>query len=268
MSRIMFIGAHPDDCETVGGGLAALCAGANDQVCLVSMTNGESGHHLAGGAPLVRRRQQEAALAASRIGAESVVMDNPDGELVASLEVRRQLITVIRGWQPDVLVTHRPNDYHPDHRNTGLTVMDAAYMLTVPNVSPGTPALKKDPVILYASDRFVRPYPLQPDLIFDIGPVIEAKLDLLDAYDSQYYEWIPAHDGKLAEVPSTPTERREWLRRDLDGLWRRDAERFRERLIEWYGPDRGSTVEFAEAYEVCEYGAQLSDERARQMFPF
>jgi len=66
---------------------------------------------------------------------------------------------LIRNWNADVVITHRPYDYHPDHRNTAIAVQDAAFLVTVPNVAPDAPALKKNPVFLYSSDRFQKPLP-------------------------------------------------------------------------------------------------------------
>jgi LmbE family N-acetylglucosaminyl deacetylase len=268
VTDLMVIGAHPDDCEISAGGLAALVARNGGRVRLVSMTNGEAGHQEMAGAALARRRKRQHETAAASIGAEAVVLDNRDGELFPSLELRHQVIRLAREWRPDVIVTHRPNDYHPDHRYTAMTVQDAAYMLTVPNVCAPVPALETNPVILYASDRFVRPYPFQPDLVFDIGTVAEAKLRLIDTHESTFYEWEPWLNGKVAEVPTGSTARREWAAHEYaDWLWGA-ATWFRDRLIEKYGPERGADIRCAEAYEICEYGTRPSPERLAELFPY
>jgi N-acetylglucosamine malate deacetylase 1 len=268
MTRLMCIGAHPDDPELMAGGLATLFTGAGGQVRFVSVTNGEAGHQKMRGSALARRRRMEAESAALLIGAETVVLENPDAELIPTLEVRHQIVRLIRLWQPDLVITHRPNDYHPDHRYTGQLVQDSSYLLTVPNVLSDVTALAHDPVVMYGSDSFRRPYPFQADVVVDIDAVLETKLDLLDCHESQYYEWLPFHDGKLSEVPLDHEARRAWLRRDNEAALRADANRFRGQLMAKYGPARGALVVYAEAYELCEYGRQMSLREAETLIPF
>jgi LmbE family N-acetylglucosaminyl deacetylase len=268
MTRLMCIGAHPDDPELMAGGLAALLTGAGGPVCFVSVTNGEAGHYEMHGAVLARRRRMEAESAALLIDAEAVVLENPDAQLIPTLEVRHQIVRLIRLWQPDLVITHRPNDYHPDHRYTGQLVQDSTYLLTVPNVLSDVTALASDPVVMYGSDSFRRPYPFQADIVIDIDAVLEKKLDLLDRHESQYYEWLPFHDGKLSEVPLDHEGRRAWLRRDNEAALRADANRFRDQLVARYGPERGAQVVYAEAYELCEYGRQIESGEAATLLPF
>src|SRR5688572_18905519 len=132
---LLVFGAHPDDCEFTAGGLAALYAQIGGRVCFVSMTNGDAGHQSLGGATLARIRREEARAAAAVIGIESRVLENHDGELLPTLDRRREVIRLIREWQPELILTPRPYDYHPDHRYTSILVQDAAYMVTVPNVA-------------------------------------------------------------------------------------------------------------------------------------
>jgi LmbE family N-acetylglucosaminyl deacetylase len=264
----MVIGAHPDDGEFSAGGLAALCSRAGGRVILVSMTNGEAGHHVTFGVALAQRRQRQHEAAATSIGAEALILNNRDGELVPSIELRREVIRLIREWQPQIVITHRPNDYHPDHRCTGITVQDASYMVAVPNICAGVKAMSASPVILFAGDRFARPYPFEADLIFDIDDVAETKLDLFDIHESTIYEWEPFLNGKVAEVPIDPAARREWARVEYAEWLGGAADRFRDRLVAKYGADRGASVRHAEAYELCEYGTQLSPERLTELLPF
>lgn len=265
---LLVVGAHPDDCEASAGGLAALWAGRGGRVGFVSLTNGDAGHHELGGGPLARLRRGEAAAAAAVIGAESSVLDNHDGELLPTLDRRREVIGLIRGFRPDVVLAPRPSDYHPDHRAAAILIQDASYMVTVPNVVPHVPHLAKDPVILYVGDEFRRPYPFAPDVVVDIDRVVEAKLEMCDRHRSQFYEWLPFNRGVLDTVPDDPSERRSWLREEWAGIWERTAERFRELLVARYGEERGRAVRYAEGFEVCEYGAALSEEERARLFPF
>lgn len=263
--NIIVIGAHPDDCDSDAGGTAALLAAAGYNVKFLSVTNGDAGHQDKGGGALARIRHAEAQEAGRRLGiAEYKVLDNHDGELVPSLDVRQQIIREIRKWDADVVIAPRPNDYHPDHRYTGVLVQDAAYMVAVPNVTPDTPPLKKNPVFLYSWDHFQRPNPFRADVAIDIGDVYAKKIDALDAHVSQVYEWLPWIGGYLNEVPSGAKERKEWLAKQYPGRITQDT---RKALVKWYGKDRATIVKYAEAFEICEYGKQPSDQELRQIFP-
>jgi len=175
--RLFCFGAHPDDCEMQASGLAALWTGAGGAARFVSMTDGSSGHQELGGAKLAQMRRAEALSGAAAVGADSAVLDNHDGELLPTLENRHKVIRTIREFQPDLVVCHRINDYHPDHRYTGVIVQDACYMVMVPNVLPNAPVPDREPVVIFMSDKFKKPNPFQADLVFDLDPVIEKKLD-------------------------------------------------------------------------------------------
>ena len=190
--QIIVIGAHPDDCDIDAGGTAALWASMGHNVKFLSLTNGDAGHQSMGGGALAKRRRAEAQESARRLGiAEYETLDNHDGELIPSLDVRLQVIRRIRRWKADIVIIPRPNDYHPDHRNTGLVVQDAAYMVIVPNVASDTPPLEKNPVFLYSHDHFQKPNPFEPEIAVNIDPVFERKIDGMDAHVSQFYEWLP-----------------------------------------------------------------------------
>jgi len=237
-------------------------------VKLVSLTNGDAGHQDMGGGPLARRRAAEARCAGGVIGAEYVTLDNHDGELMPTLEARRQLIRVIREFRPDLVFAPRVDDYHPDHRATGELVRDAAYMVTVPNVVAETPHLSRNPVFVLVEDRFTRPTPFAPDVVVDIDSVVEKKVDMYHCHTSQMYEWLPYNQGILDQVPRGDVERRTWLAARLTGQWKATAERFRAGLVERYGASRGTKVQHAEAFEISEYGSQPSKEELERLFPF
>jgi LmbE family N-acetylglucosaminyl deacetylase len=246
MIRVIAFGAHPDDCEICAGGTAIKFVRGGHAVKFVSVTNGDAGHQSEGGGALAQRRRAESLEAARRLGVECEVLDNHDGELAPSVAVREQIIRAIRRWNADIVMGPRPNDYHPDHRNTGLLVQDAAYMVTVPNLCPDTPALKTNPLFLYFEDRFQRPNPFRPDIVIGIEDVFEQKMFALDAHVSQVYEWLPWLDGRLDEIPKDPAERREWLAAWFEKVVaRRDAE----------------------AFEICEYGRLPGPSELGTLFP-
>lgn len=206
----------------------------------VSVTNGDAGHHEMRGPALAERRRAEALEAARRLGVTAEVLGFHDGELLPTIEVRWEIIRLIREWRADVVMGPRPNDYHPDHRACGLLVQDAAYLVTVPAIVPETPALRKNPVFLYFEDQFQRPNPFRADVTVPIGDVVDAKLDALDAHASQFYEWLPWLGGRLPEVPAGG--RREWLARTWPAF-----------------------VKPTESFEVCEYGAPTDPARVQEL---
>ena len=264
--RIIVFGAHPDDCDQDAGGTAMLWAARGHQVKFVSLTNGDAGHQSQGGGALARRRRAEAQEAGRRFGiAEYEVLDNHDGELEPTLAVREQVIRRIRQWNADVVIAPRPNDYHPDHRYTGVVVQDSAYIVMVPNVCPDTPALRRNPVFLYSQDGFQRPNPFRPDVAVVIDSVIEKKILALDAHVSQVYEWLPWIEGTIDSVPKDEAARLAWLRQ-----WRRGRplpEDVKTSLAKWYGP-KAEGVKDVEAFEVCEYGRRPTEADLRRLFPF
>lgn len=262
--NVIVIGAHPDDCDIDAGGTAILFSKAGHNVMFVSVTNGDAGHHEKGGGALAKIRRAEAQEAGKRFGVKYVVLDHHDGELMPTLDIRLEIIRLIRQWNADIVIGPRPNDYHPDHRNTAILLQDAAYMVIVPNVAPDTPPLKRNPVFLYTEDGFQKPTPFQPDIAVDITSVFEQKVYAMSAHESQFFEWLPWTNGTLDQVPASESERLKWL-----AEWRKSSikENVKRSLEKWYGVSKASTIKYAEAYEICEYGRRPSDEEIRKLFP-
>lgn len=266
--RLLAIGAHPDDCEFKVGGLTALWTGLGREARFLCTTNGSSGHHEMGGQRLVARRLEEARRGAAKVGADSVVLDNTDGELMPTLENRERLIAEIRHYRPDVILAPRTNDYHPDHRYTAILVQDACYMMMVPNIVPKVPVLDKNPIVLLVSDRFTTPNPFVPDLVFDIDRVNDKKTDAGMQHVSQVHEWLPHVGGYAHEVPEGQEEKERYFRTRLEKRSSDEADRFRDQLIERYGQERGAAITYAEAYAISEYAGALTDALADELFPF
>lgn len=261
--NVIVFGAHPDDCDADVGGTAILLSRMGHRVKFVSLTNGDAGHYNKGGGTLAKIRIAEAEEAGKRFGVEYTVLDNHDGELMPTLENRLKVIREIRKWNADVVIAPRPNDYHPDHRYTGILVQDAAYMVIVPNVAADTPPLKKNPVFLYSEDRFQRPNPFEPDIVVAIDSVFDQKIYALAAHESQFFEWLPWTSGDLEKVPKEEKERLQML-----ANWRSNApnEAAMVALKKWYG-DKASEIKHVESFEICEYGNQPTDEELRKLFP-
>ena len=161
--RLLIIGAHPDDAEFHAGGLATIYRRQGHTVKMISVTDGRSGHHRYQPAELAEVRRRESLAAAAVIGATCDIWSFPDGALQPTLEVRELVIREIRAFRPDLVLTHRPNDYHPDHRAVGQVVQDASYMVTVPLVAPDVPALCRTrwwPTCLICSRDPIRSFPM------------------------------------------------------------------------------------------------------------
>ncbi len=261
--NVIVFGAHPDDCDIKTGGTAILFAKMGHNVKFVSLTNGDAGHQSMGGGALAKIRMAEAKEAGKRFGVEYLVMDNHDGELMPTLENRLKVIREIRKWNADIVIAPRPNDYHPDHRYTGILIQDAAYMVIVPNVAPDVPPLKKNPVFLYCEDGFQRPNPFEPDIAVIIDEVYDQKIYAMSAHESQFFDWLPWTMGVLDQVPKDEKERLAFL-----AQWRpnKPDDKMVEVLKKWYG-DRAEIAKHAEAFEICEYGKQPTDEEIKKLFP-
>ena len=263
--NVLIIGAHPDDPDKIGG-----CAYkwnlAGHNVMMVSFTNGDAGHQTIKAAELAKIRREEARKAGEVIGIKYITLDHHDGQLMPTYENRLEMIKLIREFKSDLVIFHRPYDYHPDHRYSGTLVLDAAYMVTVPTVLPEVPFLERNPMFLYMSDGFIHPEPFVADVAIDIDDVIEKKIDMYHEHKSQMYEWLPYNRGGLNEVPKTDKERREWLGKTRKGGF--EATPHRSKLIELYGETKGMSIKYCEAFQDSGYGTRLTKENMKIYFPF
>ncbi len=285
--KILFIVAHPDDFEFRMGGITVLYRELGYDVRVLSACNGNGGHHILSHDEIRDRRRGETLAVAKLLDIEyDIFSDISDCSIEADLKTRRRFIRYIREYSPDLIITHRPNDYHADHRAVAILVQDASYMLTVPHECPDVPAMREMPVIAFAEDRFTNP-PFRADIVADIDRVAEKKFDALHLHTSQMYEWLPYINGDPREVPPADdtagrmaflkgesveldTTDEEVMQKTLGYAQRfaKPAAKFRAKLIEKYGKDRGSRIRFAEAFEISEYGKQPTEKEKKALFPF
>lgn len=257
--RALFLGAHPDDCEVGGGGLAIKLARAGHTVKFCSLTDGRSGAYRDWGDRMKKLRWEDMRKVAAFIGCEVEMLDNPDGSLQPTLEAREELIRVIRRFKPDLLFTHRSCDYHPDHHYTNVLTIDAVFMLKVPAVCPDCAPMRTMPAILYYQDSFTKPYPLDPAFVIDISDIWGDKFKALLMHEDQFLDWLPWVDAdiekpqKLSREELTDIARKMMEPRNLES-----AVKYRTMLIEEYGT--GRNISHAEAYELAEHGAPLIPE--------
>ena len=279
--KILAIGAHQDDNEFRVGGMAHKWIKAGHEVRFLSLCNGEGGHHIMTPEQTTARRATESAAVAAFLGIRYDVWDVRDCELIADLPTRKRLIRYIREFSPDLIISHRVNDYHADHRAAGQLVQDASYLLTVPHTCPDAPAMRFMPVIMYNEDTFKNP-DFVPNYVIDMDDELETKLHIAHLNVSQVYEWLPYTYGET--VPEDEEERREWLKgmhitadtTDEEILASRShgyavrfaktAARFRKELIARYGEEKGRRIRYAEAYELCPYGGQPTEAFNKELF--
>ncbi|WP_168205306.1 PIG-L deacetylase family protein [Bythopirellula goksoeyrii] len=266
--KLLIIAAHPDDAEYHAGGLATIYREHERPVKMLSVTDGAAGHFERNASDLITLRRFESSNAGKVIGAEYETLHFPDGQLQASLEVRHRIIREIRMFRPDLVLTHRTCDYHPDHRAVGQAIQDASYLVTVPRILPELPALTQPPVYAYMPDLFTRPVRHRADVVLDIADYVDVIVKMLACQHSQVFEWLPYEEGTLETVPDDDQERLVWLRDWYTRKIRPRADHFRSELVEAFGKENGNTIEFIEAYEICEYGVQPDALRRRELFPF
>ncbi len=262
--RIINFGAHPDDAELKTGGVTALWSARGHKVKLVAMTNGDIGHFSQAGGPLAQRRKAEAAECGRILGSESEVLDIHDGELMPSLENRRTVARLIREWQADLVMGHRPYDYHADHRYTGVLMDDAAVLVGAAFFTPDTPPTKGNPVFMYYSDGFKHPAPFEATMVVAIDEVADKKWQCIAAMPSQFGDADSWQGRTRPNVPKDEAERKKYL---VDLVKQRSAEvanQYRDRLVALYGEERGRKVKYAEAFQLGQYGRQALDRGAQE----
>ncbi|HTF30204.1 MAG TPA: PIG-L family deacetylase, partial [Flavitalea sp.] len=264
--RIIAFGAHPDDVEQKTGGMGAIWAAKGYKVKFVAMTNGDIGHFESSGGALANRRLKEVQECAKIFGIETEVLDIHDGELEPTLENRKTVARLIRDWQADIVLFHRPYDYHPDHRYVGVLVQDASVIVAAPFFTPNTPPTKKNPIFMYYSDNFMRPYAFDPTIVVSIDEVADKKWNCITAMPSQFGD---EHSWQASTYPNVPKDeqgRKDYLLKSVQLRNEAVASKYRDRLIAFYGQDKGSKIKYAEAFELCQYGRQPSMDELKKIF--
>jgi N-acetylglucosamine malate deacetylase 1 len=190
--RVLAIGAHPDDLEILCGGTLAQFAARRDAVTMLVMTDGCAGHAEIGPGELAAIREREARAAASVIGAEFAWLGLPDEFVFNDEPTRRRLLDAIRAARPDLILTHDPVDYHPDHRATSRAVFDASFVMGLPNVqTPSAPHPGVAP--LYYFDTLAG-IGFQPAEYVDVTETFATKQKMLAAHETQL-AWLRHHDA-------------------------------------------------------------------------
>ncbi|MBI2425346.1 MAG: PIG-L family deacetylase [Candidatus Hydrogenedentes bacterium] len=264
--NIVCFGAHPDDAEVFAGGSILKWVRAGHRVLVVSLTNGDVGHHEEAGGALARRRRAESEAAAALGGYRVLLLDNHDGELAPTLALRKDIVRIIRREEADLVLTHRPWDYHPDHRYGAMAVQDAAYMVMVPHFCPDTPAVRHNPVFCYMMDQFTKPLPFSADVAVNVSDVMQDKYRLLDAMPSQFYEWLPWIERQPVPIPESAPDRLRWLQETWDPYFARACAAGEQAMVRRYGA-AANGITHVELFEVCEYGSHPNTDALLEYFP-
>ncbi len=276
--KILVLAAHPDDAEVYVAGLLCIYRSLGHEVKIISLTNGNAGHYEMDREELAKRRSKEGKVAAASIGATFEAWLHPDGELSPTIEIREQVIRELREYAPDLVLTHRFCDYHPDHRAVGQLVQDAAYLFSVPKIVPEVEVPSTSPIVAYMPDLFTRPYPLDPHVIVDITPFIDQAVRMLACHESQVFEWLPYNQKLMDTLPESYEGKLKWLRDIFDIRRKPFNDRYKKEIEAVYGEGcltrSENPVELVEILELSEYSdsvlasGEMDPEVKKRLFPF
>lgn len=183
--NILCVAAHPDDIEILCAGTLARYACEGHTVTMAVFTSGNMGDTVIPPPELARIREEESRAAAGVIGAKLIWCGVMDEHVFPDPEQRRIMIDVLRQADPDVIFTHAPNDYHPDHRYVGQLVFDSYFQKGLPHI-PGQsyPACRFGQSLLYYMDN-LGGIGFLPTEYVDITDVFETKKNMLACHKSQ-----------------------------------------------------------------------------------
>lgn len=195
--NVLAIGAHGDDLEAFCGGTLALYAQAGHRVVMCVMTDGR-GRPMGDPEQIAALRKQEAQASADLIGAELVWLAVPDGDLTVDEPTRHKVIEAIRACSADVILTHPPDDYHPDHNATSRLVMDAAQVARTSNYRSTLPPIRKSVPVGFIDAEFGINF--APEEYVDVSAVWDIKVKMLLQHKSQHMPG-PTYDPAFVLPP-------------------------------------------------------------------
>lgn len=231
--------AHPDDAEIFCAGSLALLARQGWEIHIASMTPGDLGSMEMSASETAATRRKEGAAAAARIGASYHCLDRRDMHIFYDAPTLQAVSELLRSLQPDLVFTHPPQDYMPDHEMTSLTVRAACFAAPIPNFDtgrrPAAAAAPKIPHLYYSSpaegtDIFGQP--AEFSVYVDVTEVIDEKAGMLACHDSQR-EWLRRRHGMDQYIESM----REWSARLGERAGTAFAEGFRQHVGHPYPAD-------------------------------
>jgi LmbE family N-acetylglucosaminyl deacetylase len=258
---VVIVGAHPDDCEIFAGGLTVLLRQSGHKVTYIVMTNGNAGHYKMTKDVLQAVRFAETRKVAACLDIDYEIMNIDDGCVEPSLRNRQMLIRLLRKYQPDIIITHPSDDYHPDHRYTSQLVTDTAYVLNVPLYVPDVAAMKKPVVYCHMCSK---PQPGTVTVLVPTDKVMAQKILAVHQNTSQIYEWLPWTENVDPNIiPEDEQGRIKYLKNRWLPEWEKAAINFRNQLEHY----NAGNERFVEAFSASRYGFPLTQANASNYFP-
>lgn len=191
--RILAVGCHPDDIEIACSGTLSKCVKRGDKVIVCHVSSGNLGHVVIPPKELTKIRAEEARKAGALAGIEVISGGFDDLDIYDNnSKARDKMVDIIRYAQPDLIITHDPNDYMPDHTAVSRLVFDASFAATVPNYKSGQKNSAKL-VPIYYMDTLAG-VNFNPTEYVDISEEIDLKIKMLECHESQLV-WMREHDG-------------------------------------------------------------------------
>jgi LmbE family N-acetylglucosaminyl deacetylase len=181
--RVLAIGAHPDDLELSCAGTLAKFVRAGVYVHLAVACQGDRGGSSGPDPALAERRAEEARCAAAILGAPLDLLELGDAEVRVDPETRLLFLRLLRAARPDLIITHSPSDYHPDHVRVGAIATDCAWYAASPGHATELPPLDGPPAVVYMEN--VAGVNFEPTHLVDISGTIDVKRRMLACHQSQ-----------------------------------------------------------------------------------
>jgi N-acetylglucosamine malate deacetylase 1 len=183
--NILAIGAHPDDIEILCAGTLALYAEQGHRVTMAAFTCGDMGDKNIPPEKLAVMRKAEAEASAAIIGARLMWPGIMDEHVFPDETQRRVMIDLLRQADPDVIFTHSPDDYHPDHRYVSQLVFDSYFQKGLPHIpNQSEPPCRFAGTQVYYMDN-IAGIGFLPTEYVDITSVMETKRRMLKCHQSQ-----------------------------------------------------------------------------------
>lgn len=185
--NILAIGAHPDDVELSCGGTLAKYAKMGHKVFTATATNGNIGSATLPMEEIAKIRKEEARQAAAVIGAEYICLDYDDEMFFETKQARLDFINLVRYCKADVILTHTPHDYNPDHMLTSKIINDIAVMIPIAKIETKCKPYDKIPIIAYFETA--NGHGFIPTEYVDITDVMDIKKEMYSKHVSQV-QWM------------------------------------------------------------------------------
>lgn len=191
MIRVLGIGAHPDDLEILAGGTLARYVEKGHEIVMGVVTDGSAGSKEHPTEELRKIRRREAEKTANMLKAELIWLGEADELVFDNEKTRLKLVDLIRQARPDLILTHDPFDYHPDHEIVSRAVFRASFVSTLQNIKSQEPPHDKLTPIYYFDT--LAGLNFRPNEFVDITDVLEIKLKMMSNHESQV-KWLKDHD--------------------------------------------------------------------------